>query len=53
MPAENASSCVFPSCGNKRQIGEDCDDGNLNNGDGCSSSCTIESGFSCIADFGS
>jgi cysteine-rich repeat protein len=27
--------------------GEDCDDGNLNDGDGCSSTCKLESGFSC------
>lgn len=53
VPADNPSSCVLPSCGNKRQIGEDCDDGNLNDGDGCSSSCTIESGYSCIGNFGS
>lgn len=26
-----------------------CDDGNLINGDGCSSSCKVESGFNCIA----
>jgi len=24
-----------------------CDDGNLNNGDGCSSTCQIEKGFNC------
>ena len=27
---------------------EQCDDGNLNPGDGCSSSCIVETGFSCI-----
>ena len=26
---------------------EDCDDGNLENGDGCSSECQIEFGFEC------
>jgi cysteine-rich repeat protein len=26
---------------------EECDDGNLNDGDGCSSKCTIETGFKC------
>jgi cysteine-rich repeat protein len=26
---------------------EECDDGNLNNGDGCSSKCTIETAFEC------
>jgi fibro-slime domain-containing protein len=28
---------------------EACDDGNLQNGDGCSSTCTIESGYTCTA----
>jgi len=27
--------------------GEACDDGNVANGDGCSSSCTVESGYTC------
>jgi len=27
--------------------GEQCDDGNLSNGDGCSSTCTVEAGFEC------
>ena len=26
---------------------EECDDGNLRDGDGCSSSCKVENGFSC------
>lgn len=28
--------------------GEGCDDGNLDNGDGCSSACLVEVGHSCI-----
>jgi large repetitive protein len=28
-------------CGDGRQVGEPCDDGNLLNGDGCSSNCTV------------
>jgi cysteine-rich repeat protein len=28
-------------------VPEECDDGNLNNGDGCSSKCTIETAFEC------
>lgn len=24
-----------------------CDDGNIRNGDGCSSTCTVEAGFTC------
>ncbi|CAD8148406.1 unnamed protein product [Paramecium octaurelia] len=35
-------------CGDYRQTTEEqCDDGNLIDGDGCSSKCTIETGFSC------
>ncbi|MDP3026579.1 MAG: MopE-related protein [Nanoarchaeota archaeon] len=34
-------------CGNnKTETGEECDDGNLINGDGCSSNCTIEGAYS-------
>ncbi len=36
------------TCGNGTKEGpEACDDGNLVNGDGCSSTCTIETGFNC------
>lgn len=38
-------------CGNghleDQSAGEGCDDGNVIGGDGCSSTCTIETGFSC------
>ncbi len=37
----------FPVCGNNMvdsEYGEECDDGNLIDGDGCSSSCTLELG---------
>jgi cysteine-rich repeat protein len=34
------------TCGNGiKESGEDCDDGNLENGDGCSSKCAFEPGF--------
>lgn len=37
------------TCGNGiRDPTEDCDDNNLDSGDGCSSSCTIESGWGCM-----
>ncbi len=37
-----------PVCGNGIvETDEDCDDGDQNSGDGCSASCTIESGYSC------
>jgi fibro-slime domain-containing protein len=36
------------SCGNGNvETGEDCDDGNNKDGDGCSSKCKIEAGFMC------
>jgi fibro-slime domain-containing protein len=28
-------------------VGEECDDGNTNNGDGCSSTCKVEPGYQC------
>lgn len=35
-------------CGNRRIDGqEECDDGNGVNGDGCTSDCKVEKGFSC------
>lgn len=37
-----------PLCGNGVMASpQGCDDGNLNNGDGCSSTCSIETGFGC------
>ena len=37
-----------PICGNGQlNEGEQCDDGGLSSGDGCSSSCTIEPGWTC------
>ena len=36
------------ACGNGIvEQGEECDDNNLNNNDGCSSTCTVESGYTC------
>jgi cysteine-rich repeat protein len=29
---------------------KECDDGNVVNGDGCSNTCTIESGYTCSSD---
>ena len=38
-----------PICGNGAvAMPENCDDGNTANGDGCSSSCTVESGYECF-----
>ncbi len=42
------SGCVRESCGNGSIEGmEECDDGNTDNGDGCSAACTVEPGWSC------
>jgi MYXO-CTERM domain-containing protein len=39
---------AFCQCGNgNRHVNEDCDDGDLMDGDGCSSQCAIEDGWSC------
>ncbi|MDD5025812.1 MAG: DUF4215 domain-containing protein [Candidatus Peribacteraceae bacterium] len=36
------------TCGNGEiETGEACDDGNTTGGDGCSATCTVESGYSC------
>ena len=34
-------------------VGIECDDGNLLNGDGCDSTCNIESGYACTHIIGS
>ncbi len=44
-----ASVCTF-NCGNgtiEAADGEECDDGNTTNGDGCSDSCLVETGYTC------
>ncbi len=46
--SEEASSSSNVTCGNGQiDPGEKCDDGNANSGDGCSSSCQVETGYSC------
>lgn len=43
------NTCIS-GCGNARlDRGEACDDGNTANGDGCSSACTVELGYTCTA----
>lgn len=39
----------LPQCGDGLLVSEseDCDDANLDDGDGCSATCTIETGFAC------
>jgi cysteine-rich repeat protein len=47
----NATGQCESLCGNSViDEGEECDDGNPNNGDGCSSICLIESGFMCAGE---
>ncbi len=42
-----------PDCGDDTKAGaEQCDDGNVEDGDGCSSQCTKEAGFNCPAGAG-
>jgi cysteine-rich repeat protein len=48
--ASGKTQACTVACGDNRiDPGEDCDDGNLVNGDGCSSTCTVERGFTCAA----
>jgi len=43
-----ASTCI-PICGDGIILSpESCDDNDVDNGDGCSSACAIESGFQCL-----
>ena len=35
-------------CGDGKKILDECDDGNLVDGDGCSSNCQIEEHFTCV-----
>jgi len=46
------SSIPGLNCGNGLLGEEDCDDGNNNNGDGCSSECVVENGFTCTGEVG-
>ena len=45
----NATGKCVSTCGNGIiNTGEGCDDGDTSSGDGCSSTCQIESGYSCV-----
>ncbi len=40
-----------PTCGNRAvRRGEECDDGNTEDADGCSATCTVESGYACVGE---
>ncbi len=45
-PSCSTGQCAS-TCGDGLVIGEDCDDGNTRDGDGCSSKCKVEAGFTC------
>ena len=45
-PDCSSGSCSS-ECGDGLVIGEECDDGNRTDGDGCAANCTIEDGFEC------
>jgi len=48
---DRKSSCREPECGDGVMEGpEECDDGNTDNGDGCSSTCHVEPGYKCYKD---
>lgn len=53
VDAVTINDCNHPICGDGLRVGTElttpnyCDDGNTRNDDGCSSTCTIELGFSC------
>ena len=48
--SRSSSSSQAPVCGDRliNAATEQCDDGNKVSGDGCSASCTIESGWQCV-----
>ena len=43
-----ATSLCSEICGDGKRYVRECDDGNRNDNDGCSSSCTIELGYTCV-----
>ncbi|HJL18408.1 MAG TPA: DUF4215 domain-containing protein [Sandaracinaceae bacterium LLY-WYZ-13_1] len=45
----DTSGCSTAACGNgSLESGEECDDGNAADTDGCTSSCTVEAGWTCV-----
>lgn len=47
---DGVDGCVS-ACGDGMRIApEQCDDGNASNGDGCSSACVVEAGFTCTTE---
>ena len=51
LGAAGADCSERPNCGDDTiQEVEECDDGNTDDGDGCSAVCSLESAFSCVGD---
>ena len=50
--SSDCGGCLVPVCGNGSLEAEQCDDGNLMDGDGCSSGCTLEACGNGPVDFG-
>ena len=49
-PNCSANCDILPTCGdNFISVGEQCEDGNTASGDGCSSTCQLEPGYTCTA----
>ena len=44
---ENNKNYCLDECGDGKRVFVECDDGNLNDGDGCSSTCEIEENYKC------
>lgn len=44
---DHVSNLCSETCGDGKKYTRECDDGNKRDGDGCSSSCTIEAGWAC------
>src|SRR5436190_281895 len=48
LASGSLASTARAACGDSiRDVGEDCDDGNVHPDDGCSALCTLEPGFVC------
>ena len=45
--SEDVSVCI-EECGDGTRFKDECDDGNLLNGDGCSNQCEVEDGWTCM-----
>jgi cysteine-rich repeat protein len=51
LPLSGERHCMIKECelcGDRRKVGaEECDDGNINDGDGCNHKCELEAGWNC------